>query len=663
MNKGIISVCALLLGACPLFAQKSYQLQSPDRNVTVDVTVSDKITFSLQQSGSEVMSSEVSMTLLDGEVLGANPKVSKVRRTSVDQTIASPFYKKKEVKDAYNEMRISFRGNYGLVFRAYDDGVSYRFTTDRKDSLYVKEEGAEFDFPADYKTFTAYVNSTKPTFEEQFFNSFEQPYANEPISKLNDGRLKILPLLVDLGDGRKLCITEADMEDFPGMFLNNERGKTSLKGVHAPYPKVTEQGGHNMLQMLVKEREDFIAKTAGKRAFPWRAFILSQNDKELADCDMVYRLASPSRLDDISWIKPGKVAWEWWNDWNLYGVDFRAGINNDTYKYYIDFAAEHGIEYVILDEGWAVNLKADMLQVIPEINLTELVEYGKSKNVGIILWAGYWAFARDMENVVKHYADMGVKGFKVDFLDRDDQDMVNFVYEASEVCAKYKMLLDFHGVFKPTGLQRTYPNVLNYEGVNGLEQLKWSPESYDMVTYDVTIPFIRMVAGPMDYTQGAMRNATKGNYRPVNSEPMSQGTRCRQLATYVVFESPINMLCDSPSNYRNEGECTEFIARIPTVWDETVALDGKVSEYVAIARRHADVWYVGALTNWSSRDLVLDLSFLGDGDYSLELFKDGMNADRAARDYKKEVVPVPADRKLAIHMAPGGGFAARIVKR
>ena len=429
-------------------------------------------------------------------------------------------------------------------------------------------------------------------------------------------------------------------------------------------PLLTLSIGHNQLQMLVKERENYIAKTSGTRSFPWRAFIISRNDKELADCDMVYRLASPSRVNDISWIKPGKVAWDWWNDWNLYGVDFRAGINNPTYKYYIDFAAEHGIEYVILDEGWAVNLQADMMQVIPEIDLQELVDYGKSKNVGIILWAGYWAFARDMENVVKHYSDMGVKGFKVDFLDRDDQEMVNFVYKASEVCAKYKMLVDFHGVFKPTGLQRTYPNVLNYEGVNGLEQMKWSSEKeFDMVTYDVTIPFIRMIAGPMDYTQGAMRNAARGNHRSVNSEPMSQGTRCRQLATYVIFESPFNMLCDAPSNYRREKECTEFISNIPTIWDETVSLAGKVSEYVAIARRHGNDWYIGALTNWTPRELDLDLSFLGEGDYTLELFKDGINADRAARDYKKEVIPVPTDRKLKIHMAPGGGYAARIQKR
>ena len=610
MSKNILFAFLFLMGAIPSIAQKNYQVQSPNRDIKVEVTVADKVTFAIVQDHSGVMNSAVSMTLQGGEVLGANPKVLKVTKTSVDKEIPSPFYKKDVVKDIYNEMQISFRGNYGLVFRVYNDGVAYRFTTKRKEPIVIADEEAVYNFPSDYKTFTAYVNSTKPTFEEQFFNSFEQPYVNETISSLNDKRLKILPLLVDLGDGRKVCITEADLEDFPGMFLNNETGKPSLKAVHAPYPKVKEQGGHNQLQMLVKERENYIAKTSGTRSFPWRAFIISQNDKELAD-----------------------------------------------------FAAEHGIEYVILDEGWAVNLQADMMQVIPEIDLQELVDYGKFKNVGIILWAGYWAFARDMENVVKHYSDMGVKGFKVDFLDRDDQEMVNFVYEASEVCAKYKMLVDFHGVFKPTGLQRTYPNVLNYEGVNGLEQLKWSPESYDMVTYDVTIPFIRMIAGPMDYTQGAMRNAVKGNYRPVNSEPMSQGTRCRQLATYVIFESPFNMLCDAPSNYRREKECTEFISNIPTIWDETVSLDGKVSEYVAIARRHGNDWYIGALTNWTPRELDLDLSFLGEGDYTLELFKDGINADRAARDYKKEVIPVPTDRKLKIRMAPGGGYAARIQKR
>lgn len=653
----------LMMGSMSLMAQKSYQLQSPDRKLQTVVTIDEGIQFSLSHDGTEVLApSQVSMTLQNGMVLGSNPKVSKVLKASVDKLIPAPVYKKTEVKDIYNEMTLSFRGNYSLIFRMYNEGLAYRFATRMEGDILVVDEEASYNFSTDHKTFAPYVNSKAPTFEQQFFNSFEQPYVNESITKLDSQRLLILPFLVELNNGKKLCITEADLEDYPGMFLNNTTDKPTLKAVYAPYPKVKEQGGHNRLQMLVKERENYIAKTEGTRSFPWRVFVVSENDKELADCDMVYRLASPSRLEDVSWIKPGKVAWDWWNDWNLYGVDFRAGINNETYRYYIDFASEHGIEYVILDEGWAVNLQADMLQVIPEIDIPALVAYGNSKHVDIILWAGYYAFDRDMEKVVKHYADMGVKGFKVDFMDRDDQEMVNFLYRAADVCAKNKMLVDFHGVFKPTGLQRTYPNVVNYEGVNGLEQLKWSPQNYDMVTYDVTIPFIRMVAGPMDYTQGAMRNASRYNYYPVNSEPMSQGTRCRQLATYVIFESPLNMLCDNPCNYAREKECTAFISAIPTVWEETKVLDGKVSEYVAIARKYGDNWYVGALTNWDSREMVLDLSFLEEGDYQVELFKDGLNADRAARDYKKEVIALPSDRQLKVKMAPGGGYAARIYK-
>lgn len=663
MNRKILVAFCFWAVCLPLLAHRVYTLQSPDQQLRTEVSVDRQITFTLTCAGEEVLApSVVSMTLADGTVLGRDAEVSKISKSSVDRIIPSPFYKKKEVKDVYNEMTINFRGNFSLVFRLYNEGLAYRFVTRKKGNIIVASEEADYRFSADRKAFAAYVNSTKPTFEEQFSNSFEQPYVVQPLTRLDEKRLLILPLLVELENGRKVCITEADLEDYPGMFLTNRTEAPGLKAVHAPYPKVKVQGGHNQLQMVVKEREPYIARTLGNRAFPWRVFAVSSRDKQLADCDMVYRLASPSRLTDISWIRPGKVAWDWWNDWNLYQVDFRAGINNQTYKYYIDFAAAHGIEYVILDEGWAVNLQADLMQVVPEIDLAGLVAYGKSKQVDIILWAGYWAFDRDMERVVKHYADMGVKGFKIDFMDRDDQEMVNFLYRAAEVCARNRMLVDFHGVCKPTGLQRTYPNVLNYEGVNGLEQMKWAPETYDMVTYDVTIPFIRMVAGPMDYTQGAMRNAARGNYRPVYSQPMSQGTRCRQLATYIIFESPFNMLCDSPSNYMREEECTGFIASVPTVWEETRMLEGEVAEYVAIARRKGNEWFVGALTNWTPRTLTLDLSFLGDGEYRLELFRDGVNADRAAEDYKKETIAVPADRRLQIRMAPGGGYAARIYK-
>lgn len=472
-----------------------------------------------------------------------------------------------------------------------------------------------------------------------------------------------LPLVADVGNGKKLLITEADLENYPGLYLTNAGGKNTLSGVFAPYPKASEQGGHNMLQFQVTQREDYIAKVEEQRTFPWRVAIISTSDKGLADSDMTYKLGAPSRVEDISWIKPGKVAWDWWNAWNVDGVDFTSGINNNTYKYYIDFAAKHGIEYVILDEGWAVNLQADLMQVVPEINLKELVAYGKKKNVGIVLWAGYHAFNRDMENICKHYANMGIKGFKVDFMDRDDQEMVQFNYQAAETCAKYKLFLDLHGMYKPAGLNRTYPNVLNFEGVHGLEQMKWSAPTVDQVTYDVMIPFIRQVAGPIDYTQGAMRNASKGNYFPVNSEPMSQGTRCRQLAMYVVFESPFNMLCDAPSNYMREPESLDFISNIPTVWDETITLDGKMGQYILTARRSGDTWYIGGLTNWDARDLDIDLSFLSGQNYNGILFRDGKNADRIGRDYKKETINLTGKKTLKVHLAPGGGFALKLERK
>ncbi len=591
-----------------------------------------------------------------------NSKQPKVRRSFVDEMIPAPVYKRFQVKDRYNQMVLT-SGKQGLVVRAYDDGIAYRLTYKSNIPYTVYNEQADFTFPADYPMYASYVKrGDDGDFESQYINSFENTYEHESITKFKSSRLLFLPVLVELPHGMKVCITEADLDNYPGMYLVGGGDTPVLASHFAPVPKTTVQGGHNMLQKFVTSREEYIARDANAQ-LPWRVIAVAGNDAELAASDIVFRLGKPLRIADTSWIKPGKVAWDWWNAWNLYGVDFRAGINNETYKYYIDFAAENGIEYVILDEGWAVNKKADLMQVVPEIDLPELVTYADGKNVGLILWTGYWAFHRDMENVVKHYADMGIKGFKVDFMDRDDQEMVRFINEASELCACYNMLVDFHGMYKPTGAQRTWPNVINYEGVNGLEQLKWSPKGYDQVIYDVQIPFIRQFAGPMDYTQGAMRNAIKKNYNPVNSEPMSQGTRCRQLATYVIFDSPLNMLCDNPSNYRREPECTAFIARIPTVWDETLGLDGKVGEYITMARRSGDEWYVGGLTNWDKRDIIVDLSFLEEGFYEIELFKDGINADRAACDYKRVVMPVPEDRQLKVTLFPGGGFAGRIERR
>lgn len=651
---------------CSAGAQKQYLLNSPDGKLVTKISIGKSIEYSIEHNGDLMLDkTQISMKLTDGTVLGENAKVRKVSELSVDEVIDAVIYKKNKIENKYNELNFALSGNFNIVFRAYNDGIAYRFQTNFKKPFFVENEQADFQFPGNPKAFLPYVNdhTGKFTNQSQFFTSFENTYQHIHLKEADKKRLIFLPLVVEGVKGKKVLITEADLLNYPGMYLRNEDEDGVLKAVFAPYPKEIKQGGHNMLQGVVQSRENYIAKCDGKTDFPWRTVIISENDAELANSDMVYKLASANKLTDISWVKPGKVAWDWWNDWNIRGVDFKSGINNDTYKFYIDFASENGIEYVILDEGWAVNLQADLFQVVPEINLEELVAYGKSKNVDLILWAGYWAFNRDIEKVCKHYSEMGIKGFKVDFMDRNDQPMVDFHHRAAQIAAKYRMLLDFHGTYKPTGLQRTYPNVINFEGVHGLEQMKWSPLTVDQVTYDVTIPFIRQVAGPMDYTQGAMRNATKSNYRPVNTEPMSQGTRCRQLAQYVIFESPFNMLCDNPSNYMAEPVSTKFIAEIPTIWDETIALNGEIAKYVTIARRSGNTWYLGSMTNWDARTLELDLSFLGEGNYKAVIYRDGANAHRSAQDFKQETINIAADRKLEIKMAPGGGFAMKIEKK
>lgn len=653
-------VCCVFAGSLSA-AQKQLSLASPDGKLKATIDIGEKLTYNVIYDGKEVIApSAISMTLDNGTVWGDNARLQKSTEKQIDTKIASPFYRADSVRDQCNELTLKFKGDYSVVFRAYNDGIAYRFVNHAKDPFCIVREEVDYRFPADAVATVPYVNrGNDGDFNSQFPNSFENVYKSEKLSELNQQRLMFLPLFVKTNDGVSVCLTETDLYDYPGLYLVADDG-LRLAGVHAGYPKNVEGGGYNNLQLLVNEREDFIAKVEAPRNFPWRITVISENDKDIAASNLSYLLAEPSKLSDISWIKPGKVAWEWWNAWNLDGVDFETGVNNDTYKAYIDFASKNGIEYVILDEGWAVNMKADLMQVVDAIDIKELVDYAAERNVGIILWAGCYAFERNMDEVCKYYSDLGVKGFKVDFMDRDDQLMTEFNHRAAATAAKYKLILDLHGTHKPAGIHRTYPNVLNCEGVFGLEQVKWITADVDQVTYDVMIPFIRQVAGPLDYTQGAMRNASKGNYYPCYSEPMSQGTRCHQIAMYVVYDSPVNMMCDTPSNYEREQTCTDFIADVPTVWDETRILDGELGEYIVTARRKGDVWYVGGINNWTPREVEVDLSFLNDGSHQVELFKDGVNAHRAGRDYASESLAVDGKTKLKLRMAPGGGFAMRI---
>ena len=660
---GVLLFC--IVAVVQSFGQRKLEMESPDGQLRVEVQVGENISYSVFRGTKKVLAlSSLSVQLSDGQIWGHQCRVKNIQKREVDQKIETDLYKKKEIRDQYKVLNISFREGFSLEFRAYNEAVAYRFVAQQRDSFLVKNEQVEFNFFDNYKAYLPYVKTAKDkTVEQQFTNSFENTYVYTDLSNIDSKRIAFTPLVVDAGPDLKIAIAEANLKSYPGMYLQNKDGGNHLTGVFAPYPKHCEQGGHNRLQMEVTSREDYIAKCSAKADFPWRILIVSEQDKELLNSDIVYKLADASKIEDSSCVKPGKVAWEWWNNWGLYNVGFEAGVNNDTYMAYIDFASRNHIDYVILDEGWAVNLQADLFQVVPEIDLEKLIAYGKTKQVGIILWAGYYAFERDMENVCRHYSQMGVKGFKIDFMDRDDQQMVNFHWKAAETAAKYKLLVDFHGTYKPTGLNRTFPNVINFEAVHGLEQMKWSDIQTDQVTYDVTMPFIRMLAGPVDYTQGAMRNATKRTYRAINDAPMSQGSRCHQLAEYVVFESPLSMLCDSPTNYEQSPDCLSFISAIPTVWDKTVVLDGALGQYIAMAREKDEVWYLGSLTNWDARTLTIDLSFLGEGQWQADVFKDGVNADKIASDYTTEIINIPPSRKLTIAMSPGGGYVMKIYKK
>jgi alpha-glucosidase len=637
---------------------KTFQLRSPDGRKVVSIEAGKNLQWSLMNGSTQVITpSAMSMHLQSGDILGVNMQIKSSKMEKVNTTIKAFDYIKDIIPDVYNQLTITCKGDYGIIFRAYDDGVAYRFFTKKNEELIMLNEEATFNFDKDYKCFVPFVRDFRGA--EQYIQSFEALYTERKLTDLPKDTLGFLPIMVDLGNGQKALITEADLEDYPGMFLQvNNSQPNSFKAVYAPYPLAQQQGGHKMINTIVTKRADFIAKVNGTRNFPWRVVIVSDHDTALLDNDMVQKLASPSRIEDPSWIKPGKVAWDWWNDWNISHVDFRAGVNTETYKYYIDFAAANKLQYIIMDEGWSNDL--DLLDVSPKINLQEIINYGKQKNVDVILWAAWYAVQSNMDAVFEKYASMGAKGFKIDFMDRDDQVMVSSLYAIAKKAAENKMILDYHGMYKPTGLQRTWPNIVNCEGVKGMENVKWTPHD-DVPRYDVSIPFIRMVAGPMDYTPGAMRNSIKSGFAPNNSMPVSQGTRCHQLAMYIVFVAPLQMLSDNPTVYMKEQESTDFIDNIPTTFDKTVPLAGEVAAYTAIAREKNNVWYVGAMTNWNERDLDLDFSFLGAGSYEAEIFKDGINADRDATDYKKEIVTITRVSKLKIHLAPGGGWAARIV--
>jgi alpha-glucosidase len=651
MKKPFLLMWLVIMLATSVFAEGRYQVSSPDGSIRIHIILTDQVYYGLEVDGNEVIEpSPVSMTTSQG-TLGHNPVVAKSEKESANRLIPTVWGIRKEVKDMYNQLRLDFQGGYSLLFRAYDEGIAYRFITNLKGELIVYDEMVQYRFNDNHSMVNHVVDS--------YTTSYEKFYTRQKITGFGPENLISLPSIVDAGIV-KLAIMEADLFEYPGMYISKHSAHSwnRFSGKFAKYPLKEELGGTRLFNKVVTGRADYIARTTGKREFPWRVVGIAREDRELLDSDLVYKLARPAMID-TDWIRPGKVAWDWWNALNLEGVDFETGVNTESYKYFIDFAAENGISYVILDEWWSDQF--DVFLPNPDVDMEYLTSYAKEKGVGLILWAVWHTIDRQKEEAFQMLRDWGIAGVKVDFIDRDDQLAVEFYERFAREAARYNLLVDYHGCSKPTGLHRTYPNLINYEAVRGNEYNKFSQQP---VTpgHNLDIAFIRMLAGPMDYTPGAMENVVEGDFLTSFENPMSYGTRCQQLAMVVMYFSPLQMLCDAPTQYEKYPDILGFLSEVPTTWDETVALDGKLGEYGIIARRKGDDWYIGGMTDWNERIFRIDLASFAEGRYRAEIFRDGINAHRQAEDYIHETREVSGSETLEINMKPGGGFVVVLKK-
>jgi alpha-glucosidase len=655
-SRSRLILAILLLSAaslCSLASVESITVSSPDGRLVATLHTGQELTWTLHHEGSNVLApSRLALMLDTGEILGYQARIEGRNQTLVDTHFETPLFRKSRVHDLCHELTLEFEGSYGLIFRVYDDAVAYRFFTRREGDLVVRNETVQFNFPEDHTILVPWMNDCRDGVP--FVSSFEAYYSESRISEMDANGYAMLPMLVNLADGKKAVLLEVDLEDYPGMYLRLNETSRGLSGVFPRVPLKWESGGYENMNLVPTERAPEIARTRGTRDFPWRVMALSTRDTQLLDNDIVQKLASPSRIADATWIRPGKSTWDWWNDWTLRDVAFKSGQNTKTYLHHIDFAAEFGVEYITIDWGWTDIV--DLTVRNPDVDLEAIVSYGKQRKVGVIVWASWQAVLNAMETCFADLARIGVAGLKIDFIDRDDQVAVASVYDIASRAAKHRLLINYHGMYKPSGLQRTWPNVINYEGVKGLENEKWADE--DSPRNDVLIPFIRNLSGPMDYTPGAMHNAIQSRFRSVNDAPMSKGTRCHQVAMYVIYDAPLQMLADSPSRYRAEPECTAFMTRLPTVYDRNLPLAAEVGTHLAVAREKDGVWYLAAMTDWTPRTIPIGLDFLGEGQFTAEIMRDGVNAGREGKDFLLEKVVVTQGDTLEAQMAGGGGWVA-----
>ena len=629
-------------------AQK-YELKSPNSKNTVKISVNETIQYTVLHNEIELIkSSGINIHLENSPTLGENPVIVNVEKKAVNNKL-KPAIKvvSSTVDEIYNELKINFKNNYSLIFRAYNEGIAYRFETRFSDDLIILNESVQINTNQE-----SHVYFPK---ERSFLSMNEVPYLYQKVEDIKEHELGSLPLLFRHNSGNFFLFTESDLDDYPGLWFEMD----SLRRFSGTFPKVPVKLKNNGVcwdGLVVEKRADYIAKTKGSRSFPWRAILIAEQEKDLIANQLVYLLAKPAEEEDYSWIEPGMATLDWWGRRNLFNVDFEGGVNTKTFKYFIDFNSRYGIPYFVFDDGWTD--ECDIYKTNENLNLKEIFDYASAKDVGIMLWINAHVLEKDVKGILDYFSGLGAKGIKVDFFNRDDQKMINLYHEIAREAKDRKLIVDFHGACKPTGLIRTYPNVLTSEGLIEFEQNGISDNVNPIL--DNTLPFIRMVAGPMDYLPGTVTNAQKKEFKQDVDHPMGLGTRAHSMALTVLFESPVTMLPDSPSDYFREKECTEFISGVPVVWDETKVIDAKIGEYVIIARRNGDNWFLGAITNWESRCFNINLDFLGDANYKCTIFKDGLNSNTRAIDYQKEEVEVTKNYVVKMSLSQGGGWVAKI---
>lgn len=640
---------AVLCLSLTAFGQKVHQLASPSGNIRISVELTDQIQYDVTQGNQTLMDNCVIGLETANHQLGIHPKLNKVVRQNVNEEL-TPIVPLKfsTITNRYNQLLLKFKGGYSVEFRAFDDGFAYRFLTDLKGEQEIMNEILRLNFVDD-----CLLHLQQP---DGFKTSYEEEYRHQTSSEWkNSNRMALLPLLASTPKGDKILMSETNLTDYPAMFLKND----GQGGITAVFPRLPLEFGEDGDRSLKNLKEaNCIARTAGKRSYPWRYFVITDDDRKLIENTLSYRLAEKNVIENTSWIKPGLASWEWWNGATPYGpdVDFKAGCNLDTYKYFIDFASHYGVEYIVMDEGWAMNTR-NPYKPNPSVDIHELIRYGKEKNVGIVLWLT-WLTVENHFDLFETFEKWGVKGVKIDFMDRSDQWMVNFYERVAHEAAKHHLFVDFHGAFKPAGLEYKYPNVLSYEGVRGMEQMGGCrPDN------SVYFPFIRNAVGAMDYTPGAMLSMQPEVYHSERPNSASIGTRAYQMALFVLFETGLQMMADNPTLYYRNDECTRFITQVPQTWDETIALEAKAGEYAIVAKRKGEQWYIGGMTNNRERERVFNISldFLQEGkNYLMTSFEDGINADHQAMDYRKQEQSLKKGNHITVRLARNGGFAAVI---